>query len=289
MADITKQVEVLAFGGTGNQGGAVIRRLLASGFPVKAFVRDPSKDAAQALEGAGATLTQGDLTDRASIDEAMGGMYGVYLVLPFFTEGWEREVEMGRTVIDAAKAAGVKHFVYSSGARANLMTGVPHLDSKGEIEKHLIYSHLPYTIFRPVAFNYSLTAYRESVSQGVLPDPREPDSEVYQVAEEDYGDLVALALTDPQNWLGVDLDVAGDVLTVQEMANAFGRVLGQEVKHQPISWDEEAEMASEEVVRLTKWVADEGPSIDMEMMRRRFPWLSSVEEYLRTHGWGQTS
>src|SRR5882757_10449901 len=71
---------VLVTGATGNQGGATVRHLLAAGWRVRALVRDDRAPAATALAAAGAELVRGDLDDRASLDEAVRGAYGVYSV-----------------------------------------------------------------------------------------------------------------------------------------------------------------------------------------------------------------
>ena len=146
-------------------------------------------------------------------------------------------------------------------------------------------SGVPFTIFRPVAFNYSLAGYKESALQGILPDARRGDSDVYQIAEEDYAQFVSLALTDPANWKNQSLDVAGDRLTVAELAKMFGDALGREVKHRQISWEEETEAIGEEVVRLMRWVEEEGPRVDVAALRARYPWLTDLNRYLQTHGW----
>jgi uncharacterized protein YbjT (DUF2867 family) len=54
-------------------------------------------------------------------------------------------------LVEAAKQAGVKHIVYSSVGSANQKTGIPHFDSKAEIEEALKASGIPYTIIRPVS------------------------------------------------------------------------------------------------------------------------------------------
>jgi uncharacterized protein YbjT (DUF2867 family) len=71
---------LLVTGGTGRQGGAAARHLLAEGWHVRALVRDATKPASQALADAGAELFVGDLRDRSSVDAAVDGMYGVYSV-----------------------------------------------------------------------------------------------------------------------------------------------------------------------------------------------------------------
>src|SRR5918998_2610340 len=106
---------ILVSGASGNQGGAVARSLLDRGFQVRALTRDPQKPEAQALREQGAEVVQGDMEDRFSLDQVLvEGVYGVFSVQNFWETGYDREVQQGKTVADAAKAAGVEHFVYSS-------------------------------------------------------------------------------------------------------------------------------------------------------------------------------
>jgi uncharacterized protein YbjT (DUF2867 family) len=59
---------ILVSGATGNQGGAVARRLLKRGFRVRALRRDTQKPEAQALTKGGAEVVRGDLNNRSSVD-----------------------------------------------------------------------------------------------------------------------------------------------------------------------------------------------------------------------------
>ena len=121
---------ILVSGATGQQGGAVARSLLKRGFPVRALTRSPEKPEAQALAEGGAELVRGDLENRASLDQALEGVHGVFSVQNFWESGYEREVQQGKTLADAAKAAGVRHVVYSSVGSAHRETGISHFDSK---------------------------------------------------------------------------------------------------------------------------------------------------------------
>src|SRR5690242_20666201 len=122
---------ILVTGATGQQGGAVTRHLLAQGRRVRALTRAPDKPAARALAGQGAEVVQGDLYDRASLDRALRDVYGVFSVQNFWLPdvGYEGEVRQGKTLADAAKAAGVQHFVYTSVGGAERHTGLSHFES----------------------------------------------------------------------------------------------------------------------------------------------------------------
>jgi uncharacterized protein YbjT (DUF2867 family) len=79
---ITDDRTVLVIGATGQQGGAAARALLARGWNVRAFVRDPGTPAARGLAAAGARLVVGEVDDPLSVGAAMTGAYGVFLALP---------------------------------------------------------------------------------------------------------------------------------------------------------------------------------------------------------------
>jgi uncharacterized protein YbjT (DUF2867 family) len=141
---------VLVTGATGRQGGAVVRHMLAKRWKLRALTRKTSSHAAQALARQGVEVVQGDLEDPSSVAIATAGVYGVYSVQDFWAVGARREVQQGKNVADTAKKAGVKHFVYSSVGGAERNTGIPHWESKWEIEKHIRSLGLPATVLGPV-------------------------------------------------------------------------------------------------------------------------------------------
>src|SRR5215204_4627383 len=143
---------IVVCGATGKQGGAVARSLLERGFQVRALTRNPQKQEAQALADQGAEVAQGDMEDRSSMERSLEGAYGIFSVQNFWETGYDGEVQQGKTVADAAKAAGVEHLVYSSVGSAHRQTGIPHFESKWEVENHVREIGLPYTILRPVFF-----------------------------------------------------------------------------------------------------------------------------------------
>src|SRR5262245_25252524 len=94
---------VLVTGATGRQGGAVVRRLLAGGWTVRALTRDPDKAGSRSLSELGATPVKGDMDDPASLRQAMTGAYGVFSAQDYWSVGADREVAQGKAVADVAK------------------------------------------------------------------------------------------------------------------------------------------------------------------------------------------
>ena len=276
---------VLVSGSTGNQGGAVARALLERGFPVRALTRDPDKPEAQALAEQGAEVVQGDLEDRSSIDQALEGVYGVFSVQNFWEAGYHREVQQGTTLADAAKAAGVQHVVYSSVGSAHRGTGIPHFDSKWEIEEYKRQAGLPYTILRPVFFMQNWEMMRDQILSGTLAQPLDPDKPLQQLNIEDLGAFAATAFENPEEWLGREVDLAGDELTMPEAAEAFSLVTGREVSYYQVPWDQFREQLGEEMTVMYEWFNDVGYEADLLSLRSEYPELTDLERYLRDHGW----
>ena len=198
--------KIFVAGATGQQGGAVARHLLKHpGFTVRALTRDTTKAPARALAQAGAELVQGDLDDPSSFERALDGAYGVFSVQNALEAGYDREVQQGKKLADAAKAAGVQHFVYSSVVSADRDTGIPHFESKWEIEQHIRQIELPFTVLRPAFFMQNWHNYmREPILHGTLPLPLSPQTPLQQISVEDIGAFAALAFEAPVEVAGQD-------------------------------------------------------------------------------------
>src|ERR687889_2653832 len=228
---------ILVSGATGQQGGTVSRNLLERGFGVRALTRDPEKPAGKALADLGAEVASGDLEDRTSIERVLEDVHGVFSVQQFFEAGYEGEVRQGVQLADAAKAAGVDHYVYSSVGSAHRETGIPHFESKWEVEEHVRASGVPYTVLRPVFFMQNWEFMREPVLGGTLPQPLDPDKPFQTIDADDIGVFAAEAFEDPETWIGREVDIAGDELTMPEIAGVFSRVIGRDVEHVQVPWD----------------------------------------------------
>jgi uncharacterized protein YbjT (DUF2867 family) len=182
---------------------------LERGFAVRGLTRDPEKAEARELADLGAEVVGGDFEDRASIERALAGVYGVFSVQQFWESGYEGEIRQGVQLADAARAAGVEHFVYSSVGSAHRETGIPHFDSKWEVEELVRASGVPYTVLRPVFFMQNWEFMRELILGDTLPQPLDPDKPFQMLDAEGIGVFAAMAFDDPQRWIGREVDHAG--------------------------------------------------------------------------------
>ena len=109
---------ILLIGGTGNIGGEVARILGEKGVAFKVLARDKSK--ASALLGVNVEIVRGDLSQPETVSAAMEGVEKLFLVTPLHLD----QISMKSTAIQAAKQAGVKHIVMSTGIGASPDAGV---------------------------------------------------------------------------------------------------------------------------------------------------------------------
>lgn len=158
---------ILVVGATGILGGLITRRLLAQGKEVRILVRQnsPAEEMAKhglatspaALIAAGAKPVYGDLKDRASLDAACRGVDVVITTANSAMRGGEDNVETvdrqgNRNLIEAARAAGVKQFIFTSFLGSSLEHPVPLFKAKAETEALLMKNGMTYTILVPNFF-----------------------------------------------------------------------------------------------------------------------------------------
>ena len=145
----------------------ITRRLLEQGKEVRILVRHNSPSEQLAKEGratsaeelieAGAEPVYGDLRDRASLDAALEGIETVITTANSVGRGGEDnpqsvDLEGNRNLIEAAREAGVEHFVFVSSLGADPDHPVPFMRGKGQSEASLRESGMDYTILAPTPY-----------------------------------------------------------------------------------------------------------------------------------------
>jgi uncharacterized protein YbjT (DUF2867 family) len=272
-------------GATGQQGGATARRLLASGWAVRAITRDPSSAAAHTLTAAGAEVVAADFADLASLAAALQGVHGLFIAQPSQRSAAD-ELRQGRAVADAALDAGLAHVVYSSVGGAERDSGIPTFETKWAIEQHIAALELPATILRPVAFMENYPSFR--LRDGALHTTVDPDFPEQLIATEDIGAFAALAFADPDQYVGRALEIAGDELTAAQAAEAIARATGSTVPVVHTAPGAVLEALGEHIgaslARTPTWLRDHGYEADIPRLRALHPELLDFDSWLARTG-----
>ncbi|MDK2761301.1 MAG: NmrA/HSCARG family protein [Sphingopyxis sp.] len=287
---MTDDQTITVFGATGQQGGAVARSLREAGWQVRAFVRDPSGDAAKRLEAAGCVLVQGDMADRASVERALLGAYGVFSVQPSSGQGVygvsdADEVAFGTSIAEAAQRADVRHFVYSSvGIAGSAPTGMGHFDSKLAIERHLNALPLPSTVIRPSTFMEILMLPGLGLDQGYLTFFPYPDQIAQFIAVEDIGRIVAAVFAQPDRFVGQTLEIASDAITGEDLATKLSEEAKREIRYQRFP---EPVLAENPFLQKLADLFDGkrlAANADVAMLRKLVPELHTFDTWLKGPG-----
>jgi uncharacterized protein YbjT (DUF2867 family) len=273
---------VLVTGATGQQGGALARLLLTKGRQVRVLTRKADSPAANELRSGGAELAIGDFEDRASLERAMRGVNAVYLMATPFGGGIEAEIRQGTMAADVAKGSGIGHLVYSSVSDADQQTGIPHFDSKFEIERHVRGLGIPYTIIAPAYFMENLDL--RSVREGRLALPLPPTRQLQQTALGDIAGFAALVLERGEPFFGKRINIASDELSGREMAAILADIAGRTVKYVEVPLAR-VRAGSEDLALMFEWFDRVGYSADIAALRRDYPEVGwqTFESWARTN------
>ncbi len=276
---------ILVTGATGRQGGAVYQHLQKKGFKLRALVRDPNSNKARQLMRRGEEVFQGSLDDLDSLMRAMDGVYGVFSVQHYTVS----EIQQGVAVIEAANRQKVSHFVYSSVGSVDEDTRIPHFETKVKVEEHLRSSGLQYTILRPVFFMENWQrAFGESIRNGQVQRPLSPTTNLQMVTVDDIGAFAVLAFEHPGKWKNRTVSLAGDELSMQQIADAFSRVTARDVKYVQVSWDQFEKNMGQELTVMYRSFEERGFHFNIEEVQREYPTTYTFDRWLEAY-WNTTA
>lgn len=216
---------ILITSANGNQGKLLVPKLIARGHTVRACVK--SEASARQLSALGVQqVLLGDLAKPSFIGLAVKGVTRVYHIGPTLHQD---ERDMGFAMIDAAKAEGVSHFVFSSVLHAIASDLIQH-QVKRDIEEHLLCSGLEYTILQPT--NYMLPSRLKAVfEEGVFRLAWALERRQSMVDLDDVTDVAAHVLSDPQRHAAATYELVGPGrFTAHDIAAVAAKVIGHPVK-----------------------------------------------------------
>ncbi|MBZ6101978.1 NmrA/HSCARG family protein [Streptomyces olivaceus] len=278
---------IAVFGATGQQGGAVVDALLARGARVRALVRTPASDRAQALAARGVEPATVRIDASASTVAALEGVAAFYFMTPEANslEEVEEEVRVGTALVDAAAAARVPHVVFNSVFGADRETGVPHHDSKHRIEEYLRLSGLRATMVRPTAFmeNFA-TVMAPSLEDGtiVVRLPLPDDIALKMISIKDIGQVAAAILLGAADVPGGAVDVVGDEPTGPRIAAAFGERAGLPSRYEALPLSVLGNDLDKAMFR--EFAKPSAPS-DLAAVKAIEPTVRDLAEWIRSTGW----
>lgn len=250
---------IAVLGATGAQGGGLVRAILNDpngGFAARAITRDVNSEKAKELAKLGAEVVAGDIDDVESLKKAFAGAYGAFCVTFFWAHfSPEKEMAEATNMAQAAKAAGVKHVVWSSledtrkwvplsDNRMPTLQGqykVPHFDGKGAADEQFTKLGLPLTIFYASfywdnAIYFGMGPQRGADGKLTLTLPMS-DKKLAGIAASDIGKCAYGIFKAGSAWIGKTVGVAGDHLTGAQMAAAYAKALGEPVAYNAVSWE----------------------------------------------------
>ena len=281
------QRTVLVIGSTGNQGGAVVSRLLEDGgWRIRGLSRDPQSERSQALAKRGVEIVQGDMNDVETLTAAMEGAFGLFFV-PVVGKGVEGEIAGGSAVTEAAKRARVPHVIFSGVSGGNRKIGVPNFESKGTIEEQLRTAGLTHTVIRPVSFMENLNRTRDAIVGGRLTGVLNPARAQQFVSVRDIARFAVEAFKRPQDFAGQAIDLAGDDMTMHQVAEVLSRALKRPVTYNHIPAGEGRANMPPPMLVMNDFYEREGYGVDIAALRTRWgiP-LLTLEQWLRVEpGW----
>jgi uncharacterized protein YbjT (DUF2867 family) len=283
---MNRKLAVVVTGATGQQGGAVVKSLLERGHQVRAVTRNTDSAKASELAKAGVTLVRASLEDTAALTKALEGATSLFAMTTPFGGGTQAETRQGISAADAAKAADV-HLVFTSVGSANRQTGVPHFDSKYEVEEHIASIGVRATVLAPVYFMENLYFGKEQLAKGVYAAPLPSTRQLAQIALADIGAVAVRLLEDPGRFAGKRFDLAGDELTGDGVVAVLSRLAGRPFTYFQVPLDVIRQRMSDDAAQMYAWLDRAGWTVDRAALRREFPDVAfqDFESWVKAQDW----
>ena len=221
---------IAVIGATGRQGGSVVRALQANGeFRIRALTRNPRMHKGLADE-----VIEADMTRPETLAGALDGAYGVFVVTNFWEPGTNEIAEAG-AVIEAAKTAGVQHFVWSTLPDVEVISGgkyhVPHFTDKAKVDALVKAAGFPHHTFVVAPFFYqnllgNLAPQKQQDGSTGWTLPIDPDARVIHMGDiTELGEVVVGALAHPTiAGTGQYLPLVGDLLSFSDVVSTLNKL-----------------------------------------------------------------
>lgn len=235
-------MRVLMVGATGRHAHWVLRELTQRGVTVRALLRSQQR-ADVARQNGAAEVAFGDLTEPASLREALAGMDGVFHIGPAHAA---REAEMGVAMVRAAHAAGVRKFVFSGVIHPSISAMTNHAAAKLPVEEALYSSELDFTVLQPARFMQNFErSWNDVVDHDRLAQPYSLAAKFCSVDYRDVAEVAAIAMTGNELSYGTFELSAPGMQDTYQTAKIISEVLGRPITAVQIPLDQFASQLPE--------------------------------------------
>ena len=266
---MSEKLAVVVTGGTGKQGGAVVKSLLERGHEVRAVTRSTDSAKARELANAGVTLVRASLEDTAALTKALEGATSLFAMTTPFEGGTQAETRQGISAADAAKAAGV-HLVFTSAGSANRQTGIPRFDSKYEVEEHIANIGVRATVLAPaISWRTSISAKSSSRRASTPRRSRRRDSSRKSPSRTSAPSPFASSRTQAASQASAS--TSGATLTGNDVLAILSRVTGRPFTYFQVPLDVIRQRMGEDGAKMYEWFDRVGFTVDRAALRREFP------------------
>jgi uncharacterized protein YbjT (DUF2867 family) len=286
--------KVLLIGVTGGTGGNVVQGFLEQGVTnLHAITRkiDLNRPSLAKMNDAGVELVEANLEDEESLEAAFAGISAVYCHATSADSAKPdpREIERAKRVAQAAKKADIKHFVYNSAGGADRDSGISHIEQKYKVEQIFKEAGLPTTMLRACLFmeEFWKKYTRPSILKGTFPFSVQSNKPLHLITTKDMGRVAAYVMKHPSKYIGRDIELAGDVLTPKQLAEAFSKAQGIPVVHKEVPAWIFLLLFRKELFDLIQWYRNKGYQADVQRLRKEeFPGLlTTFSEFLEETHW----
>jgi nucleoside-diphosphate-sugar epimerase len=129
----------------------------------------------------------------------------------------------------------------------------------------------------------NLLGMRQGVEGGTLNFPLDPATRLQMIAVDDIGGIVAAAFERPGKWHGRTVELAGDEMSMTELAQALSVAMGREVRYVQTPWDEFEKQAGKEMTLMYRWFQETGYHVEIGAVRQEYPGLTTFAKWLNSH------
>ena len=274
---------IAVVGATGLQGRAVCRRLLDQGWRVRALTRNPAGAGARELAGLGAEVVKADSEERETLERGFSGVDGVYSVQNHHISGYDGERLQGKNVADAVVAVNVGHLVYASTGNGLPGTGIGSWDAKVAVAEHARSVGAPLTVLRPTAFMELMTEkrfYPQASVWHVMPKLMGETRPIGWITVEDLAVIAEKAFADPATFVGADVSLAGDVLSIQQCREIWREVMGRPPRRLPMPVRLFERFTGTDETTMWKWLRENDMPFDTQPTREIHPGARTLRDWL---------